>query len=166
MPLRDFEGSIVDARCYRCSKTEKIWNQQTRPVVLRRGAGRRPRIRVPIDREDSDWIRSTRLWLHNVGGKPPTWNSAQSYWEIAAKRFNDLIGLLFSRYPQIHNIQPFLEQEVCASRCWNAQGHDCQCSCMGTNHGQGKFGAWLEVSDTFATRWGDQEMACRLLTKA
>jgi hypothetical protein len=146
-------------------RLRNIWNQQMTPVVLRRGGGRRPRLRVPVNRTDADWIRSTRFWLQNVGGNPPTWNESKSYWEVATKRFNALIPLLFSKYPKVYIIQPFRQQEICASRCWNAQGHDCQCSCMGANHGQGKFGSWLEVSDTFATRYGEQEMACRLLTK-
>ena len=32
------------------------------------------------------------------------------------------------------------------------------------NHGIGNDGSWFEVSDTFSTRWGERELACRLLT--
>jgi hypothetical protein len=35
---------------------------------------------------------------------------------------------------------------------------------MGRHHGAGNDGTWFEVSDTFATRWGEKELACRLLT--
>ena len=35
---------------------------------------------------------------------------------------------------------------------------------MGANHGIGNDGSWFEVSDTFSTRWGERELACRLLT--
>jgi hypothetical protein len=34
---------------------------------------------------------------------------------------------------------------------------------MGLHHGAGTDGSWFEVSDTFATRWGDQKLACRLM---
>ena len=61
-------------------------------------------------------------------------------------------------------LQPYREQEVCARACQEAQGHECQCSCMGANHGIGNDGSWFEVSDTFSTRWGERELACRLLT--
>ncbi|MEP1497973.1 MAG: hypothetical protein ABJK50_20985, partial [Pseudophaeobacter sp.] len=61
-------------------------------------------------------------------------------------------------------IQPYREQEICARACQEALGHECQCSCMGANHGAGNDGSWFEVSDTFSTRWGDRELACRLLT--
>jgi hypothetical protein len=33
---------------------------------------------------------------------------------------------------------------------------------MGANHGAGNDGSWFEVSDTFSTRWGERELACRL----
>jgi hypothetical protein len=37
---------------------------------------------------------------------------------------------------------------------------------MGLNHSSGHSeGNWKVVSDVFATRWNEQELACRLLTK-
>ena len=46
------------------------------------------------------------------------------------------------------------------------KGDECQCSCMGENHGsQSPAGRWRVVSDTFATRWNDEELACRLVTR-
>jgi hypothetical protein len=35
---------------------------------------------------------------------------------------------------------------------------------MGAHHGTGNDGSWFEVSDTFSTRWGEHQLACRLLT--
>ena len=64
----------------------------------------------------------------------------------------------------VYIIQPYREQEICARACQEAQGHECQCSCMGANHGIGNDGSWFEVSDKFSTRWGERELACRLLT--
>jgi hypothetical protein len=61
-------------------------------------------------------------------------------------------------------IQPYREQEKCAPSCFNARGHDCQCQCMGANHGRGGPNAgWFVVSDTFATKWGEEHLACRLM---
>ena len=68
------------------------------------------------------------------------------------------------RYGKVYIIQPYREQEICARACQEALGHECQCSCMGANHGIGNDGSWFEVSDTFSTRWGNRELACRLLT--
>lgn len=46
----------------------------------------------------------------------------------------------------------------------NALGDECQCSCMGEHHGsQGPAGRWKVVSNSFATRWGESAVACRLI---
>ena len=69
-----------------------------------------------------------------------------------------------AEYGKVYVIQPYREQEKCSPACQNATGHECQCSCMGLYHGAGNDGSWFEVSDTFAARWGEQELACRLMT--
>ena len=78
--------------------------------------------------------------------------------------FNDFVDRALRRYGKVYIIQPYREQEICAQACQEAQGHECQCSCMGANHGIGNDGNWFEVSDAFSTRWGERELACRLLT--
>lgn len=78
--------------------------------------------------------------------------------------FNDLVNRSMWRFGAVWIIQPFREMEKCAPACLNAIGHECECSCMGQNHGAGNDGSWWEVSETFAFRWGEQELACRLLT--
>lgn len=35
----------------------------------------------------------------------------------------------FKKHPSLHH---------CGSRCLNAKGHDCECSCHGKNHGAGR----------------------------
>jgi hypothetical protein len=69
------------------------------------------------------------------------------------------------KYKKLYIIQPYRVQEKCAPACWNAEKHECQCSCMGENHGMGNpSGKWFVVSETFATTWRQNELACRLLT--
>jgi hypothetical protein len=136
----------------------KIWNQKEIPVVLRRGKkGQRLRVRMPFARDNSTWLRSGRRTL-------PTWHNKHRCWEIPKAWFNDFVRRALERHGKLYIIQPYREQEKCAPACFNAVGHECQCSCMGANHGAGNDGSWFEVSDTFATRWGDQHLACRLMT--
>jgi hypothetical protein len=78
--------------------------------------------------------------------------------------FNDFVERSLVQYGNVYIIQPYREQEKCSPACQNAVGHECQCSCMGLYHGAGNDGSWFEVSGTFATRWGSQELACRLMT--
>lgn len=137
----------------------RIWNQRSVPVVLRRtGKGQRLRVRLPFD-------KANRAWLRNARRTEPEWNSEKRCWEIPKSWFNDFVDRALDHFGRVYIFQPYREQEVCAPACQNALGHECQCSCMGQNHGMGSDGTWFETSEAFATRWGELEIACRLLTK-
>ena len=135
------------------------WNQKSIPVVLRRsGKGEDIRVRLPFSKDN-------KLWLRNDRRRRPSWNSTHKCSELPKAWFNDLVDRSLHRWGKIYIIQPYREQEICAPACMNAKGHDCQCSCMGANHGQGDDGSWFSTSDAFAARWGDRELACRLMQK-
>ena len=139
------------------SKLKHVWNQRSVPVILRRGGkGQRLRLRLP-------YAENNRSWLQDGRRNAPKWIADGSYWETPKAWFNDLVNRALERYGRLYVIQPYREQEKCAPACLNAVGHECQCSCMGANHGAGNDGSWFEVSDTFATRWGHQQLACRLM---
>lgn len=135
-----------------------IWNQRQIPVILRRtGRSEKLRVRLPFH-------ENNRSWLQNGRRNKPEWIKSEKYWEVPKSWFNDLVDRCLERFGKVYVIQPYREQEVCAPACLNAKGHECECSCMGANHGQGSDGTWFEVSDTFAIRWGEQQLAVRLLT--
>lgn len=134
-----------------------VWNQHEIPVILRRtGKGQLLRMRLP-------YADSNRIWLQGGRRISPTWIASKRYWELPKAWFNDVVERALRTYGQIHVIQPYREQEKCSPACLNASGHECQGSCMGRNHGAGNDGTWFEISETFATRWGDQMLACRLM---
>jgi hypothetical protein len=135
----------------------RIWNQHVSPVVLRRtGKGQLLRVRLP-------YADANRSWLQAGRRTSPTWISGKRYWEIPKAWFNDFVERALKTFGQVYVIQPYREQEKCSPACLNAVGHECQCSCMGRNHGTGNDGSWFEITETFATRWGDQMLACRLM---
>lgn len=136
-----------------------VWNQHRTPVAFRRtGKGEMLWVRLP-------YSTSNRQWLQNGRRNNPEWKSVEKYWELPKAWFNDFVDRALDRYGSVYIIQPYREQEKCAPACMNAVGHECNCSCMGQNHGAGNDGSWFEVSDAFATRWGGKEIACRLLTR-
>jgi hypothetical protein len=138
-------------------KIEEVWLQQLIPVIYRGGKGHPLLLRLPYKADNYDWLRNDRP-------RKPRWISDKKYWEIPMARFNDTINRSLVRWKAIYIIQPYRHQEKCAPACWNATGHECECSCMGENHGsQSSGGDWYVVSDTFATKWGAKELACRLL---
>lgn len=134
-----------------------VWNQHDVPVILRRtGKSERPRIRLPFDQHNRAWLKAGRR-------TEPVWDVSEKCWEVPKAWFNDVVRAALERYGRLYVIQPYREQEVCAPACWNAVGHECQCSCAGENHGTGGEGSWFEVSEVFATRWGERRLGCRLM---
>jgi hypothetical protein len=138
-------------------RLKEVWSQKSVPVVLRRdGKGEQVRVRLPYAEGNYAWLRDGRRLR-------PSWNASLTCWEIPKAWFNDLVNRSLRRWGRIYVIQPYQEQEICAPACMNASGHECQCSCMGANHGQGDDGGWFSTDDAFAARWGDRELACRLM---
>jgi len=137
---------------------KQIWNQQNIPVVLRSGGKEKLKTRVPYSKDNRAWLK--------VGHRiDPEWDKEKKYWALPKSWFNDIVIKCIEKHGRVYVIQPYREQEKCAPACWNAKGHECNCSCMGANHGsQGENADWLVISDAFATRWGEKEYACRLLS--
>lgn len=143
-----------------------VWRQNVIPVIVRKGKGHKLRVKLPDASDDFEVRRGACAFLQQVRpeGRQPAWLSQFTGWEVANTWFSDLVDHILRRFGELYIIQPYREQEKCASACMNAIGHECQCSCMGANHGAGGPGAgWIEVSEAFATRWGDARLACRLL---
>jgi hypothetical protein len=89
----------------------------------------------------------------------PRWIKDGKYWEVPNSWFNDLVNGALDRWGKVYIIQPYREQEKCAPACMNALGHECQCSCMGQNHGAGgSDSGWFVVAETFASRWHEKEL--------
>ncbi|WP_298352981.1 hypothetical protein [Rhodoblastus sp.] len=141
-------------------RIQLVWSQTKIPVAWRQtGRGEHLLVKLPYASGNRQWLRG--------GRRPnPNWNSGQKCWELPKSWFNDFVERSLDRFGRVYVIQPFREQEKCSPACMNATGHECECSCMGQNHGAGNDGSWFEVTETFATRWGPKEWACRLLTRS
>lgn len=140
-------------------KLNRIWIQTGVPVIFRQGDKGDLIVKLPYANDNRVWIKLG----HRIN---PVWNKEKKHWTVPRSWFNDLVNKSLERYSKIYVIQPYREQEKCAPACWNAKGHECNCSCMGENHGaQGENSDWLVISEAFATRWKAKEYACRLLTK-
>jgi hypothetical protein len=118
-------------------KLKRAWEQDRIPIILRRSAkGERLRARLPFS-------PSNRQWLRNGRRAEPVWfGGAKKYWELPKAWFNDFVDRSLKHYGKVYIIQPFREKEVCARACQQAKRHECQCSCMGENHGAGNDGSW------------------------
>jgi hypothetical protein len=132
------------------SRLVAVWQQQNIPVAWRSGGKGQPLLAKLPYRPDN------RAWISSIGRNRPQWNAANKYWEIPKSWFNALVDRSLQRFGSIYVVQPFREQEKCAPACMNAKGHECQCSCMGANHGAGNDGSWFErryIARLSVLRW-------------
>lgn len=140
------------------ARFKAIIQQEIIPVVIRSAQkGMKLRVRLPYSIDN-------RKWLSSIGRSSPSWIEKGKRWELPKSWFNKFVEASLQRYDKLYVIQPYREQEICARKCMEARGHDCNCSCMGANHGSGFHGSWFEVSDTFATNWKGSDYACRLMS--
>lgn len=137
----------------------QIWRQAEIPVVYRKGKGHKLLVKLPDSNTHEKWLKNERR-------NNPNWNVKKKCWEIPKAWFNDTVNRCLEKWGQLYIIQPHAAHEVCARTCWEAEGHECQCSCLGEHHGSERpSGRWFEVSDTFAVKYESSELACRLLVK-
>jgi hypothetical protein len=134
---------------------QRIWHNGTVPVIFKRLAKQSLVVRLP-------YAEDNRVWLQG-NGRRIQWHRVWKAWEVPRSRFNNCVQLVLARHGRCYVIQEYRPLETCAPACWNAIGADCECSCLGANHGSGNSLA-NEVSETFAFEYGGKMLACRLLT--
>jgi hypothetical protein len=124
-------------------------------------SGEEERLLVSLPYADAN-----RKWLRDGRHHKPRWNDSYRCWELPKAWLNDLVKEVVARYDKVYLIQPYGAHEKCAPACWNAEGFECECSCMGANHGAGAPpDPWTIVSETFAFRGIGQDLSCRLITR-
>nr|VFK51478.1 MAG: hypothetical protein BECKTUN1418D_GA0071000_100817 [Candidatus Kentron sp. TUN]VFK57870.1 MAG: hypothetical protein BECKTUN1418F_GA0071002_11285 [Candidatus Kentron sp. TUN]VFK66706.1 MAG: hypothetical protein BECKTUN1418E_GA0071001_11245 [Candidatus Kentron sp. TUN] len=138
-------------------KLKEIWKQEKIPVVFRKGKSEPLLIHLPYA-QDNWW------WLKGEHRNQPEWIENYNGWKTPKAWFEDVIKRTLGKYGSVYVIQPYRTQQKCAPACWNATGVECECSCMGENHGAGNPGGkWHVVSETFAVKWDERQYSCRLI---
>lgn len=139
------------------SNLRAIWHQGHTPVVFRRQRPSGLLVKVPYAVGNKEWLRDDQR-------NKPAWIPKHDAWEVPQSWFERVVRLCLRRYGSCYVVQLHRERQVCAPACWNAEGLDCECSCMGANHGSGHPGGrWYEVGETLAVSWGVQKYAVRLV---
>jgi len=104
-----------------------------------------------------------RAWLL-AGGRLIEWLARFKAWSLPRGRFDAVVKRCLSCYGSCYLIQVLRERVVCCEPCWNAEGYDCECSCMGVNHGSG-HPLQHEISEAVSLEWQGHKLSCRLLTR-
>ncbi len=130
------------------------------PVILLTRKSKPLWLVMPFAPDNSDWLQighSRRSHAYVREPHPPHWTAPKAW-------LNDLARRLVGRFGACYLVQALREREQCAPACWNAEGVECECSCMGHHHGEGHpEGRWYEVSETCAVSWGDRQLHYKLL---
>ncbi|MFY1673674.1 hypothetical protein ACN27G_27570 [Plantactinospora sp. WMMB334] len=95
--------------------------------------------------------RNNRSWLKSVLGDriQPTWVKNPGYWTLARSHFTPLVDALLERFGVVFASVEFSTTQKCDTRCREALGDDCECSCLGERHGGGLWGdGWVQVGET------------------
>jgi len=141
-------------------KLREIWKQTEIPVLYWRGGPHALMVRLPYAEDNRSWLRK------DSRKRKPVWDPKFKCWRLPKSRLNELVKDIVTRYSRVYMIQPYREQEKCAPACWDAEGFDCECSCMGANHGRGNpNGQWFVISETLAVSWHDRKYGCRLIER-
>ncbi|WP_216355896.1 hypothetical protein [Streptomyces sp. MP131-18] len=83
----------------------------------------------------------------------PERNKAERCWEIARQHLKPVIAALVDRFGEVDVFLEFSTTERCDTRCEEAAGDDCTCSCMGDNHGGAVYWKrWQLVGETTLVR--------------
>jgi len=135
-----------------------IWRQREIAVIYRRGRGIPLMVKLPYSPDNFTWLRAEKH-------RKPEWIKQFKCWEVPIAWFDDVILRALKRFGRIYVIQPFRALEKCAPACWNARAFQCECSCLGKNHGSFPAGNWWVISETFAMQWQGRELACRLIER-
>lgn len=137
----------------------RIWKQSRIPVVYRQRGSKPIMVRLPFSRDNRKWLKEARRQ------KEPEFSDQYKCWMLPKSRFDNIITRLLAKFAQVYVIQPYRILEICARSCMNANGFECECSCMGANHGAGNADRWFEISETLAVKWHAREYACRLIQR-
>lgn len=101
------------------------------------------------------FARGTRYWLREVcgPGTRPEWDRGRGAWLVARPHFRKVVEALARRYGSCEVLVDHNVASMCGAWCRDAEGDECDCACMGENHG-GQFWhrAWTKISAEWAVQ--------------
>ncbi len=109
-------------------------------------------------------------WFKDVTGRAirPTWvagpNGWDGHWAIAREHLTIVAEELALRFGEVHVTAHYSTRERCDTRCQNATGDDCECSCLGVRHGEANQAAWKQVGATTLIRSAGVAVVDRVVT--
>jgi hypothetical protein len=111
------------------------------------------------------WLENTEDFLRGKKGRRIP-RSIGDDWICPVSWFDRLVKDILERYGETYVIQK-IKGERCAPSCRDSKRADCECTCLGKNHGSGQpEGRWYdEVGEARVIQVGEERFSIRLLSK-
>ena len=143
-----------------------LWKEVKMPILYRQGRGMRLKLRLsrPDQHVSELWPSDEYRFLFRKKHHKPKWEFTKKHWELPYSWLDFVTKHIVSQKGALYLIQPCNSLQVCSRSCQEAQGFECECSCMGAQHGSNNidFG-WFEITDCFAVKSEGNELSCRLI---
>ncbi|MGS2615154.1 hypothetical protein ACVCAH_11605 [Micromonospora sp. LZ34] len=117
----------------------------------------RLRLLLPYDPRNRAWLHEELGWRIR-----PDYSKQHRRWLIARNHFTVLVDALLDRFGQVDATIEFSTTQKCDTRCREATGDDCECSCLGEHHGGGLWDGWIQVGETTLIAPGRQVRHMRI----
>lgn len=102
------------------------------------------RVKLPYADGNRHWLRQT------CGARTQVkFDRDGKHWLVARGHFRTVIEALAARFGEV---EVFVDQTVstkCGPSCQGAVGDECNCQCLGANHGGQVSAGWVRVSEEF-----------------
>ncbi len=96
----------------------------------------------------------------------PVWDPQRECWTVPKNHFLVMVGRLLGRHRHLILGREYNPNEKCNSRCKNAQGPYCTCSCLAKYHGHGRWMKGFTPVDEFRTRYRGESWNWMVVTHA
>lgn len=109
----------------------------------KRTASRRVEVTLP-------YRHGTRRWLRSVcgAGSRPEFDRVRKVWLVSRPHFGAVVAALVGEYGAVDVYADHTARSACGALCREAVGDECDCSCLGENHGgQVWRKEWIKLSE-------------------
>ena len=137
----------------------QVWDQKRLPVIYRPDEKGNLMLRLP-------YREGNRAFLQGEKRFKPTWDVEKKYWSVPKSWFTELVESVVTVFGSAYVIQPHHANERCNASCQNARRLECECPCLGKNHGRGgRIDCDVRISDATVVPWRDHHLTVQQFTR-
>lgn len=113
------------------------------------------------------FTKGNRAWLkRELGARIRPEYIGRGKWTLARSHLDAVVAALADRFGRVDVFLDFAETQRCDVRCQSARSRECDCTCLGRNHGQGGIThGWKLVGDATLVLTGGKKRRHIVVTR-